>query len=139
MIQVDETTLEMKEVDDITLNVDEVNTLLQSTLNIDLNTFIATYNRFKEAEYEFKTLYEPIKERLLGLYATHKGELPNTIYVGGTVKLTYVSPTIKTAIDTKKLKEEYPEIAKKLKKDTPVSASIRLSSTTLKEGGNQND
>ena len=49
------------------------------------------------------------------------------------IKLTYVAPYIKTAIDTKKLNKELPEIAKKYEKKSDVKASLRI---TLKEANN---
>jgi predicted phage-related endonuclease len=51
--------------------------------------------------------------------------MPKTITIGGT-KLTYVSPSIRNTIDSKKLKEEEPELAKKYTKATNVSATVRI-------------
>ena len=51
--------------------------------------------------------------------------MPKSIVVGGA-KLTYVSPSTRTTVDTKKLKEEEPELAKKYSKTSLVSATIRL-------------
>ena len=48
------------------------------------------------------------------------------LLAGGKVKLTHVSPSTRSTIDNKKLKEEEPELAKKFTKVTNVSASIRL-------------
>jgi predicted phage-related endonuclease len=42
------------------------------------------------------------------------------------VKFVYVASTTKTTIDSKKLKEEHPEIAQKYSKTSPVSASVRI-------------
>ena len=42
------------------------------------------------------------------------------------MKLTYVSPSERKTIDSKKLKEEEPEIAKKFTKTTNVKASVRI-------------
>lgn len=46
------------------------------------------------------------------------------------IKLTYVAPTTRTAIDSARLKKELPEIAEKYNKTTNVKASLRI---TLKE------
>lgn len=42
------------------------------------------------------------------------------------VKFLYVAPTTKTTIDSKKLKEELPEIAQQYSKVSSVSASVRI-------------
>ncbi len=44
----------------------------------------------------------------------------------GTLKITYIAPSVRESIDTKKLKAEYPEIAEKLKKSTKTKASVRI-------------
>lgn len=46
------------------------------------------------------------------------------------IKLTYVAPTIRTTIDTAKLKKELPEVAEKYNKTSETKASLRI---TLKE------
>lgn len=49
------------------------------------------------------------------------------------IKITYVAPTTRTAIDSAKLKKELPEIAEKYSKTSNVKASLRI---TLKEANN---
>ena len=56
-----------------------------------------------------------------------------TSFENDNIKLTYVAPYTKTAIDTKKLKKELPEIATKYEKTSNVKASLRI---TLKEANN---
>lgn len=46
------------------------------------------------------------------------------------IKLTYVAPTTRTAIDSAKLKKELPEVAEKYTKTSNVKASLRI---TIKE------
>ncbi len=98
--------------------------IVQSTLNCDPDEFYKKYKKYKKAEKEFMELYEPFKKGLIQLHIQHN-DLPNTVVIGGT-KLTYVSPSTRTSIDSKKLKEEEPEIAKKFTKTTLVSASVRI-------------
>ncbi len=43
------------------------------------------------------------------------------------ISVTYVAPTTKTTVDSKKLKEEQPEIYAKYSKTSNVSASVRIS------------
>ena len=42
------------------------------------------------------------------------------------IKITYIAPSCRETVDTKKLKAEYPEIAEKLKKSTKTKASVRI-------------
>lgn len=103
---------------------EEVKDMVQSVLNCEPDEFYKKYKKLKKAEEEFNKLYNPFK---LGLIELHKEypDLPGTIIVGGT-KLTYVSPSTRTSIDSKKLKEEEPEIAKKFTKTVSVNASVRI-------------
>lgn len=84
----------------------------------------AAYTRYKQAEEEFNKLYEPIKDNIINLHKTVE-DLPKRILIGDMM-MTYVSPSVRTTIDTKKLKEEEPEIAKKFTKTSDVKATIRL-------------
>lgn len=53
-----------------------------------------------------------------------------TSFENESIKITYVAPTTRTAIDSAKLKKELPEIAEKYTKTSNVKASLRI---TLKE------
>jgi hypothetical protein len=103
---------------------EEIKEVVQSVLNCEPEEFYKKYKKYKKAEEEFNKLFEPFKKGLIQLHEEHP-DLPNTVVVGGT-KLIYVSPSVRTSIDSKKLKEEEPEIAKKFTKTTNVSASIRI-------------
>lgn len=103
---------------------EEVREVVQSVLNCEPDDFYKKYKKYKKAEQEFMEIYEPFKKGLIELHKDNE-ELPSTVIVGGA-KLTYVSPNIRTSIDSKKLKEEEPEIAKKFAKTTVVSASVRI-------------
>ena len=56
-----------------------------------------------------------------------------TSFENDRIKLTYVAPTTRTAIDSARLKKELPEIAEKYAKTSNVKASLRI---TLKEANN---
>ncbi len=103
---------------------EEFREVVQSMLNCEPDEFYKKYKKMKKAEEEFNKLYEPFKKGLIQLHSEHN-DLPHTVVVGGA-KLTYVSPSTRTSIDSKKLKEEEPEIAKKFTKSTLVSASVRI-------------
>lgn len=104
------------------------NAIVQDYLCCSPKEFIDKYKAYKKAKSDFDMIFELTKSNLLELYKTDIdiGHLPSTITVGD-IKLTYVSPSIRTSIDSKKLKEEEPEIAKKYSKHTKVDATIRIS------------
>lgn len=111
-------------------NKEELNELtnrIRIMLNCDKEEFYQKYKAYKKAEKEFKDIYEPFKENLLNLYETEP-VMPKNIVLGG-VQLTYVSSSTRMTIDSKKLKEEEPELVKKYTKPTNVKASIRLEET----------
>lgn len=115
----------MVEVEDKT-DEEKCGAAIQNALGCYPEEFANSYFKYKEAEKEFKKLYEPFKENLVKLYKDpSQSFMPNSVIIGG-VKLTYVSPSTRTSIDTKKLKEEEPELAKKFSKTTNVDATIRL-------------
>lgn len=132
---VDEDTLEMKDVvieDEEEIKVEELTPkevkeladIFSEALGCDPDEFGNAYREYKIAEKNFNKLYEPFKENLIKLHA-QQSSLPKNIVAGG-VNVTYVAPSTRTAIDTKKLKEEEPEIAKKFTKTSQISASVRI-------------
>lgn len=128
---VDEDTLEIMEkvIDDgVSENEEKIINLITESLNCDPITFSERYKKYKEAEKEFNEIYEPLKTNLIKLYKDHP-EIPKKNIIIGNTKLTYVAPSLKSSIDSKKLKEEEPTIAEKYTKVTKVGASIRLKET----------
>lgn len=132
---IDEDTLEMKDVvidddgeigtEDLTpREAEELADLFLGALGCDPDEFGDAYRKYKTAEENFKKLYEPFKANIIKLHE-QRPDLPKSVMAGG-VKVTYVSPSTRTTIDSKKLKEEEPELAKKFTKTSSVSASVRL-------------
>lgn len=103
---------------------ENIKTELQIMLNCEPAEFYKKYKKYKKAEAEFKELYEPFKEKLIKLHEDNN-EAPSAVQIEG-LKLVYVSPSTRNTIDSKKLKEEEPELAKKYTKITNVSATIRI-------------
>lgn len=95
-----------------------------SRLNCTPEELVEKYNKYKLAEIEFNSLYEPFKQNLLELYEKDP-DLPKTILFTD-MKLIHVAPSVRTTLDSKKLKEEEPAIAKKFTKTTNVGATIKL-------------
>lgn len=104
--------------------IEELRRSVLTSLNCKPDVFAKKYNAYKIAKAEFEELFEPVKETILSVHK-QRDDVPNTLVVGG-IKLTYVSPTTRTTIDSKKLKEEEPELAKKFTKISAVSASVRV-------------
>lgn len=133
---IDEDTLEIKEIkiidEEESSICDDLNQIIQEAFQCEPQEFYEKYKKYKDAEAEFDALYNPIKLRLLELYKNHPSA-PKNIIVGES-KLTYVSPSVRNTIDSKKLKEEEPEIAKKFSKNINVSATIRIDDLTKQKG-----
>lgn len=127
---IDEDTLEMREVvvreeGETDEEIDKsLADMFSQALNCDPDVFTEKYRAYKTATEEFEKVYVPFKENIIELHKTHK-DLPKTVIVGGT-KLTYVSPSTRSTIDSKKLKEEEPELAKKFTKTSSVRATVRI-------------
>ena len=132
---IDEDTLEMKDVviDDGeevvtgTLseeNVEKIERAYRQALPCEPEDFAQRYKKYKDAKAEFDAVFDAFKVNLIELHKV-KPDLPKSVIIGG-VKATYVSPSTRTSIDSKKLKEEEPELAKKFTKTSNVSASVRL-------------
>ena len=129
---VDEDTLEMRDmvieepVEEMTEEVsNDIEKAFRQAMICDPDEFARRYTEYKEAKAKFDEVYEPFKLNLLSLYKDNP-HIPKSMIVGGKVKLTHVASNIRNTIDSKKLKEEEPELAKKFTKETKVSASIRL-------------
>lgn len=103
---------------------EKYNRAVASRLNCSSEEFFEKYAAYKQAEADFMAVYEPFKESMVELYEQIE-DMPKIIVIGG-VKITYVSPSVRNTIDTKKLKEEEPELAKKFTKTTNVKATMRI-------------
>lgn len=95
-----------------------------SNLNCTTEEFGEKYRAYKAAELEFEKLVAPLKDIIIEAHKTND-DLPSAIVLGG-VELSYVAPSVRKTIDSKKLKEEEPELVKKFIKTSQVSASIRI-------------
>lgn len=103
---------------------EETTLALEQALGCEPEEFYKKYKAYKKAEAAFNKIYEPFKENLIKLH-DEKPDLDKNVIVGG-IKVTYVAPTARTILDTKKLKEEEPELVKQFMKVSKVKASVRL-------------
>ena len=68
------------------------------------------------------------------LYGTMEKEGVKTVD-RGNLKITYVAPSCRTSVDSKKLEKEEPEIFKKYAKTTTVAGSIKITLMEEKKNG----
>jgi len=71
---------------------------------------------------EYKVEQERIKDGLLEIMKAHNVKK----YEGDLIMLTYVAPSTRTSIDSKKLKEELPDIYEQFSKTSDVKESLRI-------------
>lgn len=88
--------------------------------------FVKKYKQMKKLEAEIKEAEDKFKENLIQMFESIPALETNTVALDG-LKFTYVSPSTRTSVDSKKLKEEYPEIYTKVTKTSNVKSSIRTS------------
>lgn len=125
--EITEVLIDVEEVEDEAVGdaIVDFADALRNAMACTPDEFYEKYKKMKDAEAEFKEVYEPLKAEVIKLHET--SNLPKNVIVGGA-KLTYVSPSTRSSIDSKKLKEEEPEIAKKFTKTSQVAATVRIES-----------
>ena len=93
-------------------------TVFQSKALATMQTIADLDLQKKQLEAQDKVVRQQLQE-LMDQYGIKKFE--NDI-----LKITYVEPTTRTTIDSKKLKEDLPAIAEKYSKVTQVKGSVRI-------------
>ena len=88
----------------------------------------------KSKEEELKLLKEKVDKVKEVLYDTMGKEGVKTVD-RGKLKITYVAPSSRTSVDSKKLEKEEPEIYKKYVKTTTVEGSIKITLIGEKKNG----
>ena len=85
-------------------------------------------------EKELKLLKDMVDSVKTVLYGTMEKEGVKTVD-RGKLKITYVAPSSRTSVDSKKLEKEEPEIYKKYVKTTTVAGSIKITLMGDKKNG----
>ena len=88
----------------------------------------------KSKEEELNLLKEKVDKIKETLYGTMGKEGIKTVD-RGKLKITYVAPSTRTSVDSKKLQEKEPEIYKKYVKTTTVAGSIKITLIGDKKNG----
>lgn len=78
--------------------------------------------QLKNSQTALKEANEKIKQEIMT--SMEQNEVKK--YENNFIAITYVAPTTKNTVDTKKLKEEYNEVYNKCLKTSDVKASLRI-------------
>lgn len=88
----------------------------------------------KIKEYELNLMKEKVDKVKETLYSTMEKEGVKTVD-RNKLKITYVAPSTRVSVDSKKLQKEEPEIYKKYVKTTTVAGSIKITLMGEKKNG----
>ncbi len=81
--------------------------------------------KLQKAKVEVAKMEEQLKEMFLN--KMEKYNVDKFISADGTFKATYIKKTISKTVDSKRLKEEKPDVYKKYLKETTKKAYIKFS------------
>ena len=100
----------------------------------ELEDLTELMEEIKAKEDELKLMKEKVDKVKEILYGTMEKEGIKTVD-RGNLKITYVAPSCRTSVDSKKLEKEEPEIFKKYVKTTIVAGSIKITLMGEKKNG----
>ena len=100
----------------------------------ELEDLTELMEEIKAKEDELKLMKEKVDKVKEILYGTMEKEGVKTVD-RGNLKITYVAPSCRTSVDSKKLEKEEPEIYKKYVKTTTVAGSIKITLMGDKKNG----
>ena len=100
----------------------------------ELEDFTELMEKITVKEKELKLLKDMVDSVKTVLYGTMEKEGIKTVD-RGNLKITYVAPSSRTSVDSKKLEKEDPEIFKKYAKTTTVAGSIKITLMGDKKNG----
>lgn len=83
---------------------------------------IASMTNLLQLKKDLEEQEKVMKQKLLEAMETYGVKA----FENDQIKLTYVAPTTRTAIDTARLKKDHPQIAADYSKTSEVSASVRI-------------
>ena len=100
----------------------------------ELEDLTELMEEIKAKEDELKLMKDKVDKVKEILYGTMEKEGVKTVD-RGNLKITYVAPSCRTSVDSKKLEKEEPEIYKKYVKTTTVAGSIKITLMGDKKNG----
>lgn len=90
-----------------------------------LDEGIKEIKKFQKAKLQLNLMEEKLKKTFLDLM--EQTGVTKFTSPDGTFKVTYVAETTSTTFDSKKFKEEEPDLYEKYKKETTRKAYVKLS------------
>ena len=90
-----------------------------------LDEGIKEIKKFQKAKLQLNLMEEKLKKTFLDLM--EQTGVTKFTSPDGTFKVTYVAETTSTTFDSKKFKEEKPDLYEKYKKETTRKAYVKLS------------
>ena len=100
----------------------------------ELEDLTELMQEIENKEYELNLMKEKVDKVKKNLYGTMEKEGIKTVD-RGKLKITYVAPSTRTSVDSKKLQKEEPEIYKKYVETTTVAGSIKITLMGEKKNG----
>ena len=100
------------------------NSLISVAKDLMPKDFVKKYKQMKKLQSEIENMENTFKQNLIQMFESIPELETNSVSLDG-LKFTYASAYTKTTVDSKKLKEEYPEIYAKVTKTSNVKSSIR--------------
>lgn len=95
-------------------------------LGIIPEQFVKDYKKIKKLQDNLAKTEDEIKQKLLKMFEEHPEMNGKTVGRDG-LTFTYTGAYVRNSVDGKKLQEEYPEIYKKMLKQTNVKSTIKTS------------
>lgn len=90
------------------------------------DSFVRDYKKLQKQKQKIEEQEQAIKAKLIEMFENTSNLEKNYVSVDG-LRFTYVKPTTRKSVDTKFLKEEYPDIYKQCIKESPIKSQIRTS------------
>lgn len=100
----------------------------------ELEDLTELMQEIENKEYELNLMKEKVDKVKKNLYGTMEKEGIKTVD-RGKLKITYVAPSTRVSVDSKKLQKEEPEIYNKYVKTTTVAGSIKITLMGEKKNG----
>ena len=88
--------------------------------------FAKDYKKLKKLQDQLTKTENDIKEKLIKMFEEHPEMEGKTVTMDG-LRFTYTKAYVRTSVDSKKLQEEWPDIYKKVIKQSNVKSTIKTS------------
>lgn len=111
---------------------DEVQAMRKSELDIEDEQFDKVEARLQELE-PLVAEYNELKEKLKDYFVPVFQGTGTSRYSGKLYNISYVEPSVRTGLDTTRLKNDLPDVYEKYLKTTNVSATIKVTKVTQED------